>query len=69
MDLHEDKEKNLVRAPFKFPGSKKEDVQLEIQNGRLTVSAKNKISEGYNEGRYAVMESFRRRFSCHKESR
>ena len=56
MDLHEDKEKNLVTATFEFPGSKKEDVQLEIQNGRLTVSVENKISEEHNEGGYAVRE-------------
>jgi len=56
MDLHEDKEKNLVTASFEFPGSKKEDVQLEIQNGRLTVSVENKLSEEYNEGGYAVRE-------------
>ncbi|EDR07930.1 uncharacterized protein LACBIDRAFT_327723 [Laccaria bicolor S238N-H82] len=56
MDLHEDKEKNVVTASFEFPGSKKEDVQLEIQNGRLTVSVENKISEEYNEDGYAVRE-------------
>jgi HSP20 family molecular chaperone IbpA len=56
MDLHEDKEKNVVTASFEFPGSKKEDVQLEIQNGRLTVSVENKISEEYNESGYAVRE-------------
>ncbi|KIK05786.1 hypothetical protein K443DRAFT_90522 [Laccaria amethystina LaAM-08-1] len=56
MDLHEDKEKNLVTATFEFPGSKKEDVHLEIHNGRLVVSVENKISEEYNESGYAVRE-------------
>ena len=56
MDLHEDKEKNLVTATFEFPGSKKEDVQLEIQDGRLVVAIENKISEDYNEDGYAVRE-------------
>jgi HSP20 family protein len=56
MDLHEDKEKNVVTASFEFPGSKKEDVHLEIQNGRLTVSVENKISDEYNESGYAVRE-------------
>ena len=56
MDLHEDKEKNLVTATFELPGSKKEDVHLEIHNGRLVVSVENKISEEHNEGGYAVRE-------------
>ena len=56
MDLHEDKAKNLVTATFEFPGSKKEDVHLEIHNGRLAVSVENKISEEHNEGGYAVRE-------------
>jgi HSP20 family protein len=56
MDLHEDKEKNLVTATLEFPGSKKEDVVLEIHNGRLVVSVENKISEEYNESGYAVRE-------------
>jgi HSP20 family protein len=56
MDLHEDKEKNLVTATFEFPGSKKEDIHLEIHNGRLVVSVENKISEEYNESGYAVRE-------------
>ena len=38
MDLHEDAEKNLVTASFEFPGLKKEDVQIELHNGRLTVA-------------------------------
>ncbi|EDQ99153.1 uncharacterized protein LACBIDRAFT_186670 [Laccaria bicolor S238N-H82] len=56
MDLHEDKEKNLVTATFEFPGSKKEDVHLEIHNGRLVVSVENKISEEHDEGGYAIRE-------------
>ena len=56
MDLHEDKEKNLVTATFEFPGSKKEDVHLEIQHGRLVVSVENKISGEHDESGYAVRE-------------
>ena len=41
MDLHEDKEKNILTPSFEFPGSKKENIQLKIQNGRLTVLAEN----------------------------
>ena len=63
MDLHEDKEKNLVTATFELPGLKKEDIQLEIQNGRLSVSAENKISKDYEEGGYAVRERRYGKFS------
>jgi len=63
MDLHEDKEKNLVTATFELPGLKKEDIHLEIQNGRLSVSAESKISQDYEEGGYAVRERRYGKFS------
>ena len=63
MDLHEDKEKNLVTATFELPGLKKEDIQLEIQNGRLSVSAESKLSKDYEEGGYAVRERRYGKFS------
>ncbi len=56
MDLHEDKEKNLVTANFEFPGVKKEDVQIDLHNGRLTVSAETKLSEEHEQDGYAVRE-------------
>ncbi|KAF5393187.1 hypothetical protein D9757_001199 [Collybiopsis confluens] len=56
MDLHEDKEKNLVTAAFEFPGVKKEDVQLDMHNGRLTVAAETKQSEDREQDGYAVRE-------------
>ena len=63
MDLHEDKEKNLVTATFELPGLKKEDIQLEIQNGRLSVSAESKLSKDYEESGYAVRERRYGKFS------
>jgi len=56
MDLHEDNAKNLVTATFELPGLKKEDVDINVQNGRLTVSAESKLSEEREEGGYAVRE-------------
>ncbi len=56
MDLHEDKEKNLVTANFELPGLKKEDVQIDLHNGRLTVSAETKLSEEHEQDGYAVRE-------------
>lgn len=56
MDLHEDSEKNLVTAVFELPGVKKEDVSLDVHNGRLTVAAESKISEEHQESGYAIRE-------------
>jgi HSP20 family protein len=56
MDLHENKESNTVTATFEFPGFKKEDIQIDMQNGRLTVAAENKISSEHEESGYAVRE-------------
>lgn len=39
LDLHEDKEKNIVTATFGLPGFSKDEVQINFQNGKLTVSA------------------------------
>lgn len=56
MDLHENGEKNLVTASFEFPGATKEDIQIEIHNGKLTVSAETKQSTEHDENGYAVRE-------------
>ncbi|KAJ3506468.1 hypothetical protein NMY22_g17240 [Coprinellus aureogranulatus] len=56
MDLHEDKEKNLVTATFELPGMKKEDINIDVHNGRLTVSAESKMSSEHEESGYAVRE-------------
>lgn len=63
MDLHEDKEKNLVTATFEFPGVKKEEIQLDMHNGRLTVSAETKVSEEHEQDGYAVRERSIGKFS------
>ncbi|TFK26324.1 small heat shock protein [Coprinopsis marcescibilis] len=56
MDLHEDSEKNLVTATFEFPGFKKEDVNIDVHNGRLTVKAESTTSSEHDENGYAVRE-------------
>ncbi|KDR73296.1 hypothetical protein GALMADRAFT_251905 [Galerina marginata CBS 339.88] len=55
MDLHENTEKNLVTASFEFPGAQKEDVQIDVHNGKLTVSTETKQSTESEDG-YAVRE-------------
>jgi HSP20 family protein len=56
MDLHEDSNKNLVTAAFELPGLKKEDIQIDIHNNRLTVSAESKLSSEHEGNGYAVRE-------------
>ncbi len=56
MDLHEDAAKNTVTATFELPGLKKEDVEIDVHDGRLTVSGESKISSEHEENGYAVRE-------------
>ena len=56
MDLHEDSNKNVVSVTMELPGVKKEDVELEVRNGQLTVSAETKESVEHSESGYAVRE-------------
>lgn len=56
MDLHEDTEKNTVTASFELPGMKKEDVNIDVHDGRLIVFGETKISEEHEENGYAVRE-------------
>ena len=56
MDLHEDAEKNAVTATFELPGMKKEDVQIDVHDGQLTISGETKVSEEHNKDGYAVRE-------------
>lgn len=56
MDLHENDEKNLVTASFGFPGVPKENIEINIDNGRLTVTAETKQSSDFDESGYAVHE-------------
>ncbi|SJK99535.1 uncharacterized protein ARMOST_02840 [Armillaria ostoyae] len=56
MDLHEDAAKNTVTATFELPGLKKEDVEIDVHDGRLAVSGESKISSEHEENGYAVRE-------------
>ncbi|KAK7033331.1 heat shock protein 16 [Favolaschia claudopus] len=56
MDLHEDTANNTVTATFELPGIKKEDVQIDVHNGRLNISAESKISEEKEQDGYAIRE-------------
>ena len=54
--MHQDVEKNVVTATFEFPGFSTDDVQINFQNGKLTVSAETKKSEEYAETGYTLRE-------------
>jgi len=56
MDLHEDREKNIVTASFELPGLVKDNVQIDVHDNRLTVSAEAKHSEEFEENGFAVRE-------------
>ncbi|KAF4563723.1 hypothetical protein EYR36_002964 [Pleurotus pulmonarius] len=56
MDLHEDAQRNAVTASFELPGFKKEDVSIDVHNGRLTVSAESSTSSENKADGYAVRE-------------
>ncbi|TFK56713.1 HSP20-like chaperone [Heliocybe sulcata] len=63
MDLHEDIKQNAVTATFELPGMRKEDVNIDFNNGRLTVSGETKQSTERDESGYAVRERRYGRFS------
>ncbi|KAF4615128.1 hypothetical protein D9613_003150 [Agrocybe pediades] len=63
MDLHEDSNKNVVRATFELPGLKKEDVNIDVSNNRLTISGESKISDQHEEKGYVVKERRYGKFS------
>lgn len=63
MNLHEDTEKNLVIATFEFPGFSKDEVQLNFENGKLTVSAETRKSNKEDADGYILRERLYGKFS------
>jgi len=63
MDLHENSDQNTVTATFELPGIKKEDVSIDVHNGRLNISAESKISSEHEESGYAIRERRYGKFS------
>ena len=56
MDVHEDKEKNVVTATFELPGINKQDVNIDLRNNVLTVSGESKAESEKQENGYVVRE-------------
>ncbi|KAF8628706.1 hypothetical protein AX17_005929 [Amanita inopinata Kibby_2008] len=63
MDLHENVENNTVTATFELPGLTKENVHIDVHNGRLSISGESKTSAEHEEGGYAVRERRYGKFS------
>ncbi|CCM03631.1 uncharacterized protein FIBRA_05775 [Fibroporia radiculosa] len=63
MDVHEDAQNNLVEATFELPGLKKEDVTIDVQNNRLTVSGESTQSTEKDDAGYAIRERRHGKFS------
>jgi HSP20 family protein len=61
--VHEDIEKNVVTATFDFPGYSNDEVQINFQNGKLTVSAGIKKSGDHAETGYTLRERLHGRLS------
>lgn len=56
MDLRENASTNTVTASFEFPGLSRDDISIDVHNGRMTVSAESKISGEHEKDGYAVRE-------------
>ena len=63
VDVHEDKDKNLVTAAFELPGVNKENVSIDVHNNLLTVSGESKFESDRDENGYVVRERRFGRFS------
>ena len=46
----------MITAIFEFPGFSKDEVQVDFQNGKLTVSAETKKSEDHADAGYTLRE-------------
>ena len=63
LDVHESAEQNLVTATLELPGLKKEDINIDVQNGRLVVSGEQILSNDVEEKGYVHRERQYGRFS------
>ncbi|PCH42744.1 small heat shock protein [Wolfiporia cocos MD-104 SS10] len=63
MDLHEDAQANAVTATFELPGLNKENVNIDVHNGVLTVSGEAQVQSDRDEHGYAVRERRYGKFS------
>lgn len=63
MDVHEDAESNTVTATFDLPGFTSEQVNIDVNQDRLTISGEASSSQQRDERGYTVRERSCGRFS------
>lgn len=63
VDIHESPEQNRVTATFELPGLTKDDVKIDIQNGRLLISGEQTLSKDIEEKGFVHRERNYGRFS------
>ena len=63
MDVNESNESNIMTATFELPGLKSEDIAIDLQQNRLTVSGESMTSNAVEGDSYAVRERRSGKFS------
>ena len=63
MDVKESNESNVMTATFELPGLKSEDIAIDLQQNRLTVSGESTTSNAVEGDSYAVRERRSGKFS------
>ncbi|OCB87052.1 HSP20-like chaperone [Sanghuangporus baumii] len=63
VDIHESPEQNRVTATFELPGLTRDDIKIEVQNGRLVISGEQTISKDVEERGFVHRERNYGRFS------
>ena len=56
MDLHEDRDQNMMTAQFELPGLTKENVNIDLRDNVLTVSGEYTMESDRDERGYSVRE-------------
>jgi len=63
MDIHESPDSDLVTATIELPGMGKQDVSIDVRNGRLFISGEMTTSNDINESGYVLRERRTGKFS------
>ena len=63
MDVQESEDSNTITAIFEVPDLRHEDVVIQLQENRLTVSGEHKVSNAVEENGHTIRERHYRKFS------
>lgn len=56
MNIHEDAKTNTIAATFELPGVRKEDIHVDVHNGRLSISGESRAESEHEKDGYLVRE-------------